>query len=132
MINIRTGVWETNSSSVHSLIMTDEDTYKKLERGDLLIGGYNTDFEDEFITYEQAYQTLKELFEKYPDFYAEYGVTDLDECTRDYIEEIMGREDIAYTLDTYGGSGNYYEKFEDFYTTPKGEKVVAFGYYGHD
>ncbi len=129
MINIRTGVWETNSSSVHSLIMTDEDTYKKLGRGDLLIGGYNTDFEDEFITYEQAYQALKEQFNKYPNLYVEYD-TDLNDCARDYIEEIMGREDIAYTLDTYGGT--YYEKFEDFYTTPKGEKIVAFGYYGHD
>ena len=130
MINIRTGVWETNSSSVHSLIMTDEDTYKKLERGDLLIGGYNTDFEDEFITYEQAYKALKELFEKYPDLYAEYDITNLDDCDRDYIETIMGQEDIAYTLETYGG--DEFEKFEDFYTSPSGDKIVAFGYFGRD
>lgn len=130
MFQIRKNVFETNSSSVHSLIMTDEDTYKKLGRGDLLIGGYNADFEDEFITYEQAYQTLKELFEKYPDLYAEYGITNLDDCDRDYIETIMGQEDIAYTLNTYGGT--YYEKFEDFYTSPSGDKIVAFGYFGRD
>lgn len=130
MINVRMGVWETNSSSVHSLIMTDEDTYKKLERGDLLIGGYNSGFRNKFVIYGQAYQTLKELFKKHPDLYAEYSITNLDDCDRADIEKIMGQEDIAYTLETYGGE--YYEKFEDSYTTPTGEKVVAFGYFGHD
>ena len=130
MINVRIGVWETNSSSVHSLIMTDEDTYKKLERGGLLIGGYNAAFGDEFITYGQAYQALKEWFEKYPDLYEEYGIIDLDDCSRDLIEEIMGYEGIAYTLETYGGEE--FEKFEDFYTSPSGDKIVAFGYFGRD
>ena len=27
---------------------------------------------------------------------------------------------------------NWYETFEQSYTTPKGEGIVAFGYYGHD
>lgn len=130
MINVRIGVWETNSSSVHSLIMTDEDTYKKLKRGDLLISGYNTPFGAKFITYGQAYQALKEWFKKYPNLYEEYDVIDLDDCPRDVVEEIMGYQEIAYTLETYGGEE--LEKFEDSYTTPKGEKVVAFGFFGRD
>ena len=129
MINIRTGVWETNSSSVHSLIMTDNATYRKLENGELLIGGYEAGFKEEFIPYEKAYEALQERFKEYPEMYAEYDITDLDDCPRDRVEEIMGYEGIAYTLETYGEE---FEKFEDSYTTPKGEKVVAFGYYGHD
>lgn len=35
---------------------------------------------------------------------------------------------------TYGEWDEYfeYEKYEDSYTTPNGETVVAFGYYGMD
>lgn len=130
MIQIRTNIFETNSSSVHALIMTDGATYKKLENRELLIGGYDTDFEEEFIPYEKAYEALQERFKKYPEMYVEYDITDLDACPRDVIEEIMSYEDIAYTLETYGGEE--FEKFEDFYTTKSGEEVVAFGYFGRD
>lgn len=130
MVKIRYNVFETNSSSVHSLIMTDEDTYKKLERGDLMISGYESNFKEEFITYEEAYAALKELFDKYPDAYSEHGIDNLDNCERDEVEEIMARENIAYSLDRYGGEE--FEKYEDFYTSPSGDKIVAFGYFGRD
>lgn len=130
MIKIRYNVFETNSSSVHSLIMTDEDMYKKLECGDLMISGYESDFKEEFITYEQAYKALKEMFKKYPELYTEYDIDDLDVCSRELIEEIMWHTGVAYTLENYGGEE--FEKFKDFYTSPSGDKIVAFGYFGRD
>ena len=35
-----------------------------------------------------------------------------------------------HTRESFGG--DYYEGFSDSFTTPNGEEVVAFGYYGND
>ena len=41
--------------------------------------------------------------------------------------------DRYYTYDQFFDNYNFeYETFLDNYTTPSGDKVVAFGYYGHD
>lgn len=42
-------------------------------------------------------------------------------------------EDRYYAYDQFFDNYNFdYETFLDNYTTPSGDKVVAFGYYGHD
>ena len=49
--------------------------------------------------------------------------------------ELANNEFDYYELPiTYGEWDEYfeYEKYEDSYTTPNGETVVAFGYYGMD
>lgn len=38
MIQIRQGVFETNSSSTHNLTMCSDEEYKKLESGELMVG----------------------------------------------------------------------------------------------
>ena len=54
---IRRGVFETNSSSVHSLTMCSSDEYEKWENGELL---YWED-KDKFVSREEV---IKELQEK--------------------------------------------------------------------
>ena len=97
---IRRGVFETNSSSVHSLTMCMESDFNKWVTGELVWSRWGDELvpitdeikksieedEREYLTYEQ--------FNDY-----------------DYID---------------------YETFEDSYTTPNGETVKSFGYYGHD
>lgn len=97
---IRHGVFETNSSSVHSLTMCMESDFNKWVAGELVWSRWGDELvpitdeikksieedEREYLTYEQ--------FNDY-----------------DYID---------------------YETFEDSYTTPNGETVKSFGYYGHD
>ena len=97
---IRRGVFETNSSSVHSLTMCMESDFNKWVAGELVWSRWGDELvpitdeikksieedEREYLTYEQ--------FNDY-----------------DYID---------------------YETFEDSYTTPNGETVKSFGYYGHD
>ena len=99
-IQIRRGVFETNSSSVHSLTMCMESDFNKWVAGELVWSRWGDELvpitdeikksieedEREYLTYEQ--------FNDY-----------------DYID---------------------YETFEDSYTTPNGETVKSFGYYGHD
>ena len=97
---IRRGVFETNSSSVHSLTMCMESDFNKWVAGELVWSRWGDELvpitdeikksieedEREYLTYEQ--------FNDY-----------------DYID---------------------YETFENSYTTPNGETVKSFGYYGHD
>lgn len=42
-------------------------------------------------------------------------------------------EDRYYAYDQFFDNYNFdYKTFLDNYTTPSGDKVIAFGYYGHD
>lgn len=93
---VRRGVFETNSSSVHSITMCSESDFDRWVNGELLYDRWyyclvekdkvEQDEENQYLTYDQ-----------FNDW--------------DYIE---------------------YETFHESYTTPNGEKVIAFGYYGHD
>ena len=93
-IQIRQSVFETNSSSTHSITMCDEGKFDRFKNGELL-----------FDIYDEC------LVEK----------SDADE-----------EEGRYYTYDQFFGGDLEYETYIDSYTTAKGEKVVAFGYYGHD
>ena len=50
---IRIGVFETNSSSTHSLTMCSRDDYEKWEKGEILLNE-NWHIEKQFVTKEEA------------------------------------------------------------------------------
>lgn len=133
MIKVRNGVWETNSSSVHSLIMCNDDDFQKLFRGEYMIAGYEYKkgkYSDKFVSTQEVYDYFKENFNNNKSHYEyEYGISSLDDEDLD-IDMILANEDIAYTLETYGGEE--YEKFDGYFITNGGEKVWAFGYFGRD
>lgn len=97
---VRRGVFETNSSSVHSMTMCMKSEFDKWVDGELVFDRWNNELipitdeikksmeedDKEYLTYEQFYDW-------------------------DYLE---------------------YEKFKKTFTTPNGEKIISFGYYGHD
>lgn len=99
---IRRGIFETNSSSVHSITMCSDDEYSKWKNG-----------------------------EAYFDRYAGQIVESTEEIEKKREEE--GRYTQYLTYDEFH-DWDYieYETFSERYTTPNGETVVAFGYYGHD
>lgn len=130
MINARNNIWETNSSATHSIIMCMAEDYNKLEHGEIMIGGYHLDNET-FVTKEAAMNKLYEFYNDDPiSFENEYGVTSFEQIEDDdeLANEILAQEEIAYTLENY--SGHYCEDFVESFTTPNGEVVYAFGYYG--
>jgi len=97
---IRRGVFETNSSSVHSITMCTSSDYEKWKNG------------------EMAWDR---------------GEWELVSVTDEVKESIDNDEREYYTYEQfYDWEYNDYETFEDSFTTPNGEIVVAFGYYGHD
>lgn len=100
-IQMRTSVFETNSSSTHSMTICTENDYKAFREGKKLIGKYSLKF------YNSVEEGLaNEKWAKKEDF-----------LTYDEFEEFVSE---------------YYEDFEEKFTTPSGEKVIAFGYYGYD
>ena len=90
-IQVRRGVFETNSSSVHTITICTEDEYQKWREGDYIYNRW-------------------------------------DRTLVPYTEETNGRRFMTYEqfFDTE------FETFESNYTTPSGEKIIAFGYYGYD
>lgn len=90
---IRRGVFETNSSSTHSITMCSKEEYEKWRKGELLLDYWS----DNFVK---------------------------------ATDENKNNEDCK-TYDEYWEDCEF-ETYEDSYTTKSGEKVIAFGYYGHD
>lgn len=100
MEQVRQGIFETNSSSTHSLTMCTGSDYEKWKNGELIYDYYN----DELVPVTDK---IRELKEDGDDEYVTYE----------------NFQDWSY-MDL--------ESFESRFTTPGGEEVVAFGYYGYD
>lgn len=135
MKQIRRGVFETNSSSTHSITMCSENEYDKWKNGELLFNRWD----DEFITKEGIIEKAKVKQEKYLkekeegktlyNYQEKYTNAKNDE---ELFEAEYDEEDgDYYTYDRFWNDMDY-ETFEDSYTTKDGEKVIAFGYYGYN
>lgn len=114
MRQVRAGVFETNSSSTHSLTIVSKEEYEKFKSGDFV---WNKDF-----------SKLQSLEDVKKDLIAERKKWDKDfEETPENVEELLEE-----TTETYDNFGSDYETFEREYKTRSGEEIVAFGYYGMD
>jgi hypothetical protein len=156
-IQIRQGVFETNSSSVHSLSIVKTTEYKDFLAGkiwvkenfssdenecDLLPEDEAIEFninhlkndlnldDEEFIT---AYRKLKNFWEAFSSKYAEDNGSVYDDW-----ETFEDEYDLRSTYDYYNNWDDFWEKHEtveDFsrdFVTENGEKYTAWGYYGND
>ena len=115
---IRRSVFETNSSSVHSLTVCTENEYEKFKNGNMLL---KTNDEKLYGKKEAVEISKSDFEEDKKEHY--YGISDDDT----WNEEYMKKRFVSY--DTYVNDMEY-ETFAHNYTTPNGEKIIAFGYYG--
>lgn len=126
---IRYGVFETNSSSSHSLTMCSAEEFKKWQNGEMLFDEWNENFvpaiplsDDEKRDVENAYEGGKpwhklsdeEKNAEYIDYARANGLVDEDYQT---YEEYMNDDEL--------------EPYEQSYKTEGGEEIVAFGKYGY-
>lgn len=120
---IRCGVFETNSSSTHSLTMCSGDEFKKWMRGEVL---YWED-KDKFATRDEIMDELKTMRYSWNDKLV-YGDVDWDD--EDAVYNVFCDERIRSYNEFF--NMDYYETFANSHTTPSGENVYAFGYYGYN
>ena len=122
MIQVRQGVFETNSSSTHSITMCTKNEFNewvdgKIYRNDGYWYGSTSVLKDkDFLTCDEAIELIKSS--KY------YEPMKEDENVDDYFKE--------YEIYSYDNWGEYYETDVTNYTTPNGEEIVAVCYYGYD
>lgn len=109
MRTIRRGVFETNSSSVHSMTMCSKSEYDKWKNGEV----YYDRPHKCFVPYDKE----------------EDGVP---YCKMPYEKRVEEYE--LFTPDEYENyiDNNYYESFYRTYTASNGEGIVAFGFFGRD
>lgn len=93
MKQIRYGVFETNSSSTHSICICTQEEYNKWQIGEMIYDYYN-----EKIVPTPVDGTDKWRYRTYSQYSHNYDL----------------------------------EGYEEFFTTPSGDKMVAFGEYGYD
>ena len=129
---IRRGVFETNSSSTHSITMCMKSEFEVWERGEVYLNdgwwdlNCTVDAKDKkFITKDEAIELICSL---------DYFDDDEDYLRRLDKEEF---EDVLYEYDVYSWNTfwhracDWYEGYTNEFTTENGDEVVAFGYYGH-
>lgn len=142
MESIRRNVFETNSSSTHSITMCSESEYEKWKKGELFYHRWD----EKFFTKEEIIEKAKEKREKYLKE-KEEGKT-LYHYMEQYINAETDEDLLKVEMDLDEedeGDGDYYsyerfwnyiesqfETFENSYTTETNETVIAFGYYGYD
>lgn len=127
-IQIRQGVFETNSSSVHSITVVNNDMYEKWVKGEVL---FCMDLE-QFCAEDQIPEEFIQKFEKFGTKYPKTSEERLELGLYD-------AQGVFITYDEYTSIvGNIYE-YETFNTLrtlkgPNGEEMKArvFGYYGYD
>ncbi len=137
---VRSGCFETNSSSVHSLTICTEAEYNAWLSGKKVYDYYGGKLVDApELSYEEKAEARQEYeaMAKSHKYYVPWDKLDKDAQNQWYQEykthELIETGDDQYmSYDTWANYHDYCEYYTQHYTTPKGEKLVAFGYYGHD
>lgn len=113
MKTIRKGVFETNSSSTHSICIGTSEEFHAWERNEIFWSRY----ERKFITKEEVIADLRQ---------SELALND-----EELIEEVI-RNPREFDVDTYDSWGEDYEMDSTTYTTKGGEVIHILCYYGND
>lgn len=119
MIQIRSGVFETNSSSTHSLCMCLLPEYKAWKNGEMI---YDPD-EEKLYSANEMRKRIK--VEKYIGSLRDKA----DNLSDEELFEVLIDDYDFVSYEHFGmGSERLYQEYE----TPSGETVVAFGECGFD
>lgn len=124
-VQIRTGLFETNSSSVHSCTIASMSDYRDWREGKLMVCLDN----GEFVSIEEGRRRNA----------LEFQTRRYDHPSIEEIREYSENGTIPSCIDLYELNyltyDQYYDKCgdnEDYVETSSKFGVVAFGYYGYD
>ena len=145
MKQIRCNVFETNSSSTHTLAICTEDEYKKWQEGKMLFNKWNETFiknsinitKQDRVEAEERYNTYKG---KYYKDWSELTEAERDEYIYNYIaqqrrqEKSLSFEEDGLTYQEFMQNCNNdgLETETSHYTSPSGDKLVITCAYGYN
>ena len=118
---IRKSVFETNSSSVHSLTMCSGDEWDRWVNEEIYFDKVKQRFvgENQFVLKARKCQSYEEA----------WGLS-LSDRENEFYEDCYHRYLTYDEFNDYSYISN--DTFHESYITAKGETVIAFGYYGYD
>lgn len=140
MYQIRKGVFETNSSSTHSITFMSESEYDSWKNGEVYlnkVSPYDSSskyVDKKFVTRDEATDILKQD-KYYDDHFWDYIYNDANQSPEELDPEELNDEWLArckiYTFKQYMWN-DYLESDESSYITNSGEKIYAVCQYGND
>lgn len=135
MRQVRRCVFETNSSSMHTLTLTicSKEEYEGWQRGELI---YDT-WEEKLVSKDSVNVFSEADIIKYYSTQKEQFWKDWEQLSEEEKEEFRSiyhkkfdRSDSYLDYNEYDSYYANYEYFEQAYTTKNNDEIVAFGYYG--
>ena len=131
---IRRSVFETNSSSTHSLTMCSKEQFDDWKNGKLMYDRWAEKFVEPKTLTEQDKNNAKEEYDyKKSTFWKDWDALsekEKEEWYKKYAAEHNIKNNHCETYEEWCNDWNL-EHFTDTYTTPGGETIIAFGKYGY-
>ena len=128
---IRRGVFESNSSSTHTLTIMMKEDYDKWLDADGKLYLYDSDFPYEFRDKSEKPEKGKLYSREEAIRFLKIANPDVDYS--DYDDEAIACElyDLSFRVPEDDERRNL-EPYEATYTTPSGDTIVVFGGYGYE
>ena len=135
---IRNSVWETNSSTSHSVVIMTEDKYKQWEKENLYYYSKRSWYDPFDKLPEDKKPKDGELYtqDEVLEFYKLQGY-EYDPASGDYDTDEENKDQYIREMGDFAGydswnNDEYLETDVNYYTTPGGEKIVVCCKYGTD
>lgn len=148
-LQIRQGLFETNSSSTHTITIVDAEDFENWKKGEVW---YN-ESDDKFLPVDESIEENIKIIEndflrddeKLPELFKEKyrelkNLEEAIEAAEDDPELTIDYDNLRRDYQLFYISHDFwhdvvtdeYEDYDESYTTKNGDKVVAFGYYGYN
>lgn len=133
MISVRQSVFETNSSSTHSVTVCNESDYERWKRGETLYASYENRFVEHLpLSPEEQQKAQQDYKAKSNMFWKPWDVLTKEEQNKWYqhwsaVYKYHGNYE---TFDEYHQHDLHY--FSESFISQSGDKIVVFGRYGYD
>ena len=136
MYSIRRNVFETNSSSTHSLIICSDKTYDDWLDGKVVYNSYAEEFVEAKQPTEIDFHKAEVMYMENKSDYMKDWKDLTPEMQLAYLKENVMEENDTYQYKTYDDYRNEMnsmeESFERTYETEHGDVVHILGYMGYD
>ena len=137
MIQVRHNVFETNSSSTHSITVTTEDTYNAWLKGLVKFNEWSETFTARKQLTDQDREACRQEYQaNKPSYYKDWedlSETDKQNQYSSWERKYIETEDSDFkTYEEWRARHCGCEFSEVHYTTEHGDKIVAFGCGGYD